>query len=473
MEKLQKIKSLGIDPFPARYQREQTTSQALKMLNKKVSVAGRIVSWREHGGSIFADLRDESGKIQIFFRRDKLGEKKYDFLKLLDIGDFLGVEGEVFKTQAGEITVQVSEYTLLTKSLRPLPSKWHGLKDVEERYRKRYLDLIMNPQVKKVFETRSKIIALHRKFLTDRGYYEVETPILHPLYGGALARPFKTYHNALGIPLYLRISTELYLKRLIVGGFEKVFEVNKVFRNEGIDRQHNPEFTILETMEAYIDYQENMKLIEEMTQYVVKELTGGTKVIFQGKEIDFKAPWKRITMVEAVKKATNIDFSKIKSLEKAKKIAQDLKIELNKYTASAIGLILATIFEEKAERGLIQPTFVYNYPIETSPLAKKVPDDPRFVERVEHYIAGMECSNNYNELNDPLELAERFKDERKKERLGDEEAHQVDQDFIEAMEYGMPPTSGIGPCIDRLVMILTDMPSIRDVILFPTLRPGK
>jgi len=344
---------------------------------------------------------------------------------------------------------------------------------VEERSRKRYLDLIMNPRVKKVFEMRSKIVNAHREFLVNRGYYEVETPILHPIYGGALARPFKTYHNALGIPLYMRISTELYLKRLIVGGFEKVFEINKVFRNEGVDRQHNSEFTILETMEAFIDYKENMKLTEEMTEYVIKKVTGGTKIKFQGQEIDLKVPWKRLTMVEAVKEVTGVDFAKIKSLKEAQKVAKDLGVKLDKYLSSAIGLILAAVFEEKAEETLIQPTFLYNYPVETSPLAKKCSDDPRFVERFEHYIAGMECSNNYSELNDPLELAERFKDERKKERLGDEEAHQTDEDFIEAMEYGMPPTSGLGPGIDRLVMILTDSPSIRDVILFPTMRPEK
>lgn len=473
LQKLEKIKKLGIDPYPARCERKQAVAQAVKMKGKKVAVAGRIMAMREHGGIGFLDLRDESGKIQLVFKKEKIKGKKAKLLPLLDIGDFIDVQGEVFKTEAGEVSVLVSDFHLLTKSLRPLPSTWHGLKDIEERYRKRYLDLIMNPKVKKIFETRSKIINAHREFLTNNGYYEVETPILHPVYGGALARPFKTYHNTLGIPLYMRISSELYLKRLIAGGFEKVFEINKVFRNEGIDRQHNPEFTILETMEAYIDYKENMKLIEEMTEYVVKKVIGGTKVKFQGQEIDFKVPWKRVTMAEAVKEATGVDFGKIKSLKKAQKVAQDLGVELDKYLSSAIGLILAAVFEEKAEETLIQPTFLYNFPIETSPLAKRCSDDPAFVERFEHFVAGMECSNNYSELNDPLELAERFKDERKKERLGDEEAHQTDEDFIEAMEYGMPPTSGLGPSMDRLVMILTDSPSIRDVILFPTMRPEK
>lgn len=473
LQKLIKIKKLGINPYPARCQRKQTIGQALKMMSKKVAVAGRTMSIRGHGGIQFFDLQDESAKIQLVFKKEKLSTLNSKLLPLLDIGDFIDVQGKVFKTDAGEISVLIEDFHLLTKSLRPLPSKWYGLKDVEERYRKRYLDLIMNPQVKKVFKMRSKIVEAHREFLTKQGYYEVETPILHPVYGGALARPFKTYHNALGIPLYLRISTELYLKKLIVGGFEKVFEINKVFRNEGIDRQHNPEFTILETMEAYIDYQENMKLVEEMTEDVVKKVTGGTKINFQGQEIDFKVPWKRLTMVEAVKEMTKIDFTKVKSLKEAQKIAQDLGVELDRYLSSSIGLILAAVFEEKCEETLIQPTFLYNFPVETSPLAKKCPDNPRFVERFEHYVAGMECSNNYSELNDPIELAERFQDERKKEKLGSEEAHQRDNDFLEAMEYGMPPTSGIGPGVDRLVMFLTDSPSIRDVILFPTMRPEK
>jgi len=472
-QKLEKIRQLDVDPYPARCQREQTTVQALEMMGKKVAVAGRIRAARGHGGIQFFDLQDESGKIQLVFKKDKLKTKSQRLMTLLDIGDFLAAQGKIFKTKAGEISVLVKDFQILTKALRPLPSKWYGLKDIEERYRKRYLDLIMNPQVKKVFEMRSKIIDAHRRFLFNRGYIEVETPVLQPLYGGGLARPFKTYHNTLGVPLYMRISTELYLKRLIAGGFEKVFEIAKVFRNEGIDRQHNPEFTLLETMEAYISYQENMKLVEEMTEFVVKETTGGAKVKFQGQEVDFKTPWKKLTMVEAVEKVTGVNFSKIDSLKEAQKKAKKLGVKLDKYTASAIGLILAAVFEEKAEKTLVQPTFLYDFPVETSPLAKKCEQDPRFVERFEHYVAGMECSNNYSELNDPIDLSTRFKDERKKERLGDEEAHQTDEDFIEAMEYGMPPTSGIGPCMDRLVMILTDSASIRDVILFPTLKPGK
>jgi len=476
LQKLQKIQKLGINPYPARCLRQETILQARKMMGKKVSVAGRIMAIRGHGGIQFFDLRDESAKIQLVFKKDNLSPDDYQLLALLDIGDFIDAQGEVFKTKAGETSVLVKDFHLLTKSLRPLPSKWYGFKDIEERYRKRYLDLLMNLQSKKIFETRARLIQALREFLLKRGYFEVETPVLQPLYGGGLARPFKTYHNVLGIPLYLRISTELYLKRLIVGGFEKVFEIARVFRNEGIDKSHNPEFTILETMEAYIDYQENMKLVEKMTEYAVKKTLGTTKVIYENKEIDFRAPWKRMTMVEAVQKETGVDFLKVKSLSQAKKIAQKLGVELDDYSSQAVGLILAAIFEEKVEPNLIQPTIIYDFPIETSPLAKRCPDDPRFVERWEHFCAGMEMSNNYSELNDPLELSKRFQDERKKERLGDEEAHQTDTDFIEAMEYGMPPTSGIGPGIDRLVLVVCHhlgAKNLRDVILFPTMKPEK
>lgn len=476
LEKLDKIKKLGIDPYPARCQRKQMISQARGMMGKEVAVAGRIVAIRGHGGIQFFDLRDESDKIQLVFKANQLSTINNQLLAFLDIGDFIDAQGKVFKTEAGELSVLVKDFHLLTKSIRPLPSKWYGLKDIEERYRKRYLDFIIGSQSKKIFAVRSKVVQAMREFLLTRGYIEVETPVLQPLYGGTLARPFKTYHNVLGMPLYLRISTELYLKRLIVGGFEKVFEIAKVFRNEGIDKNHNPEFTMLETMEAYIDYKENMKLVEEMTEYAVKKALGKTEVVYEGKEIDFKVPWKRITMVQAVREATGIDFTKIKSLKEAQKTAQDLKVELDQYLSSAIGLILAAVFEEKVEKNLIQPTIIYDFPVETSPLAKKCPDDPRFVERWEHFAAGMELSNNYSELNDPLELATRFRDERKKERLGDTEAHQTDEDFIKAMEYGMPPTSGIGPGIDRLVLILCQQfgaRNLRDVILFPTMRPEK
>ena len=468
LEKLEKIRKLGSNPYPAKSQKEVNISDCLKSQGKNVQTAGRVMALRSHGGSTFADLVDESGKIQLFFSKDKLSTVNRELLTLLDIGDFIQVTGKVDKTQAGETTIFASDFELLTKSTRPLPSTWYGLKDIEERYRKRYLDLLFNSQVKKVFELRSQVIQAHRQFLLDRGYIEVETPVLQTLYGGGLARPFKTYHNALGIPLYLRISTELYLKRLIVAGFEKVFEIARVFRNEGIDRQHNPEFTILETMEAYADYQVNMDLVEQMTEYVVKKTIGSTKVKYQNSAVNFKRPWKRVTMIDAVREATGVDFSKITDADKAKQHAKKLNVPLKPFQKTA-GLILAEIFDQKVVETLISPTIIYDFPVETSPLAKKG-KDPRFVQRFEHFVAGMEASNNYSELNDPQDLKLRFQDERKKERLGEEEAHQTDTDFNEALEYGMPPTSGIGPSMDRLVMILTNSPSIKDVILFPTLR---
>src|SRR3990167_5283995 len=370
LEKLEKIRKLGSNPYPAKSQKEVNISDCLKSQGKNVQTAGRVMALRSHGGSTFADLVDESGKIQLFFSKDKLSTVNRELLTLLDIGDFIQVTGKVDKTQAGETTIFASDFELLTKSTRPLPSTWYGLKDIEERYRKRYLDLLFNSQVKKVFELRSQVIQAHRQFLLDRGYIEVETPVLPTLYGGGLARPFKTYHNALGIPLYLRISTELYLKRLIVAGFEKVFEIARVFRNEGIDREHNPEFTILETMEAYVDYKDNMDLVEEMTEYVVKKTLGSTKVKYGNLTVDFKRPWKRLTMVDAVKKVTGVDFSQIEKLADAQKLAKKLNIELKPFENS-VGLILAAIFKEKSEKELIAPTIIYDFPIETSPLAKK------------------------------------------------------------------------------------------------------
>lgn len=476
VEKLKEIRNLGINPYPARCRRKTTIAKARGSYGEKVIIGGRIRARRGHGKISFWDVKDESGKIQVCFRENDLEKKESLLLKLLDIGDFIEVEGEVFKTKSGEITVLAENLTLLSKSIRPLPDKWHGLKDVEERYRKRYLDILMNPEVKKIFEIRSKLVSAMRRFLEKRGYIEVETPVLQPLYGGGLARPFKTYHNVLGVPLYLRISTELYLKRLIISGFEKVFEIARVFRNEGIDKNHNPEFTILETMEAYIDYKENMKLVEEMTEYAVKEATGGTKVNYEGKAIDFKTPWKRMSMSEAVEKETGVDFSKISDIKEAILKAEKLGVELEKYHKSAVGLILAAVFEKRVEEKLVEPTFIYDFPVETSPLAKKCEKDERFVERFEHFVGGMEGSNNYSELNDPLELEYRFKDERKKERLGDTEAHQTDSDFLEAVEYGMPPTSGIGPGIDRLVLVVCNKfgaRNLRDVILFPTMKPSE
>lgn len=471
IKKLKNIQSMGINPYPAKALRKQIISDAKGMLNKKVVVVGRLRSFRSMGKITFADLEDASGRIQIFFSQEVLKGEKYDFLANLDLGDFLGVEGEVFQTQAGEITVIVEKYTLLTKSLRPLPSAWYGLKDVEERNRKRYLDLLMNTQVRQVFETRSKIIHSIREFLINRGYIEIEDPVLQPLYGGTRARPFKTHHNSLNMNLYLRISNELYLKRLIVGGFEKVFEIGHTFRNEGMDRNHNPEFTMFETMEAYIDYMENMKVMEQMIEYAVRSVFGKTKVVYQGYSIEFKVPFQRIKLTDLFKKYTGVHFHEIDTLEKATALAKKLGVEVRDYMTD--GEILLEIFEKKCTDALTQPTFVYDYPADFYPLAKKKSEDNRFCESFDIYIAGMELGTNYTEQNNPQELKEAWLAERKKEQRGNPEAQKLDVDFLEALEYGMPPTSGLGLGIDRLVMILTNSANISDVIAFPTLKPDK
>lgn len=472
LKKLKNIKRLGINPYPSKANRKQTIKAARSMLGKKVAVVGRIRSLRPHGKITFADLEDATGRIQLFFAEGELKGEGYDFLANLDIGDFLGVEGEVFKTQAGEVTVKVSSYTILAKALRPLPSAWYGLKDVEERYRKRYLDLLMNPEVKNVAEKRAQIVYAIRKFLIEeKGYVEVETPILHPIYGGTRARPFKTHHNTLDIDLYLRISTELYLKRLIIGGFEKVFEIGHTFRNEGMDRNHNPEFTMLETMEAYADYMDNMDLVEEMFEHVTLKVFGTTKITYQGTILDFKGPWVRVKLSDLFKKHTGVDMDEIDTLEKATALAKKLGVEIKDYMTD--GEILLEIFEKRCTDELIQPTFVYDYPADFYPLAKRKADNPKVAETFDIYVARMEMGTNYSEQNDPQALREAWEAEKKKEKGGNPEAQKMDEDFLEALEYGMPPTSGIGPGVDRWVMVLTDSPSIADVILFPTLRPFK
>jgi len=472
LQKLKEIKKLKIDPFPARCQRQQTIAQALKMMNKDVSVAGRLMAIRGHGAIQFMDLVDESGKIQLVFKKEKLSILHSQLSILLDLGDFLAAQGEVFKTNAGEISILVKDFQLLTKSLRPLPSSWYGLKDVEERYRKRYLDLIMNPQAKDVLIKRSKIIHALRKFLVEeKGYLEVEEPVLQPLYGGTRARPFKTHHNTLDTDLYLRISNELYLKRLIAGGLEKVFEMGHTFRNEGMDRYHNPEFTMLETMEAYVDYKKNMDLIEEMFEYVALKVFGTTKLPYQGTTIDYKRPWKRIKLADLLKKYTGLEIKEVDTLEKATALAKKLGVEIKDFMTD--GEILLEIFEKKCTSELTQPTFIYDYPADFYPLAKQCEDNPKFVESFDIYVAGMEMGTNYTEQNDPQALREAWKKEKEKAQAGNLEAQKLDEDFLEALEYGMPPTSGIGPGIDRWVMVMTDSPSIRDVILFPTLRPEK
>lgn len=472
LKKLQNIKDAGVNPYPAKAKRDQEIKIAREMEGEMVRVVGRIKSFRTHGKITFSDIEDVTGKIQLFFSQQELAGSNYDLLNNLDIGDFLEVFGEVFKTQAGEISIRVKEFKILTKTLLPLPSSWYGLKDVEERYRKRYLDLVMNSKVRETFEKRSKIIYAIRKFLTEeKGYFEIEHPILQPLYGGTRARPFKTHHNTLDADLYLRISNELYMKRLIVGGFEKVFEIGHTFRNEGMDRNHNPEFTMLETMEAYADYMDNMDLVEEMFEYVANIVFGKTKLSYQGKDIEFKRPWKRVKLIDLFKEKTGVEFSEIDTLEKATELAKKLGVEIKDFMTD--GEILLEIFEKKCTTELIQPTFIYDYPADFYPLAKNKAGDPKFVESFDIYVAGMEMGTNYSEQNDPQALREAWVKERDKELAGNPEAQILDEDFLEALEYGMPPTSGIGPGVDRWVMVMTDSASISDVIAFPTMKPLK
>ena len=472
LEKIGKIRKLKVDPFPAKSDKKNSIATCLKSQGKKVQTAGRILGIRGHGGSSFADLIDESGKIQLFFSKDHLPSTTYHLLHLLDIGDFIEVSGKVDKTKAGETTIFVSNFKLLTKSIRPLPSTWFGLKDTEQRNRKRYLDLLINKEVKEVFDKRSKIINSIRKFLIEKnGYTEVEEPVLQPVYGGTRARPFTTHHNTLNTDLYLRISNELYLKRLIVGGFEKVFEIGHTFRNEGMDRYHNPEFTMLETMEAYAGYVDNMDLIEEMFEFVAREVFGKTKLEYQKSEIEYKKPWKRIKLADLFKKYTKVSIEEVDTLEKAVTLAKKLGVEVKDFMTD--GEILLEIFEKKWTTELIQPTFVYDYPADFYPLAKRKSDNPKFVESFDVYVAGMEMGTNYSEQNDPQALREAWLAEKEKQKAGNQEAQILDEDFLETLEYGMPPTSGIGPGIDRWVMVMTNSPSISDVILFPTLRPPK
>lgn len=475
-EKLKKLCKLGIDPYPSKVQGNPgSVDAARRALNKNVEVAGRIMGWRGHGNVIFADLKGEGGDIQLWFQKNNL-KKNFEILELFDVGDFIFAAGKVIKTKAGEITIDVSRFQLLTKSVLPLPSTWFGLKDVEERYRKRYLDTILNTDIKKRFAFRSAAISAMRDFLNERGYLEVETPTLQPVYGGGFARPFITHHNVLDKDFYLRISDEMYLKRLIVGGFEKVYEITKVFRNEGIDRDHNPEFTMFEAQIAYQDYNYGMDITEEMVEYVVKKVLGKTEVNYQGMKIDFKRPWKRYKLVDSLKELAGVDVSKWKTLADAKKAVEELIPEKEKLKElkhmNSIGEVIGFAFEELIEGRLTQPTFIYDYPVEVSPLAKKC-EDERFTQRFETFVGGMEFGNNYSELNDPLDLSKRFIEEKKREKAGFAEAHQTDTDYLNAIEHGFPPTCGLGIGVDRLIMVMTDAPTIKEVILFPTLRPQK
>lgn len=473
-QKLAELQKSGKDPFKiVKYDVTASTEQIIsnfeRMEGQFVSLAGRLMSKRGMGKASFCDIQDRYGKIQIYVRIDGVGEEEYEQFRKFDIGDIVGVKGEVFRTHKGEISIKVSEITLLAKSLQPLPEKWHGLKDPDLRYRQRYVDLIVNPDVRKTFITRSKIIKSIRKYLDDRGFLEVDTPLLNTIPGGATARPFVTHHNTLGIDMYLRIAPELYLKRLIVGGLEKVYEMGRMFRNEGMSVKHNPEFTMMEVYQAYTDYKGMMELAEGIISTAAQEVLGTMKVVYQGQEIDLTPPWNRMTMVDAVKKYTGVDFELINSDEEARKVAEEKKLSVKGSLTK--GEILNLMFEEFVEEHLVQPTIIYDYPVEVSPLTKRKPDKPDMTERFEVFITSREMGNAYSELNDPIDQRERFLQQVKKREAGDEEANMMDEDFITALEYGMPPTGGLGIGIDRLVMLLTDSYSIRDVLLFPTMKP--
>ena len=448
---------------------EIITAKISKYDGQNVTVAGRIMSKRGMGKVGFVHIADIDGQIQLFVKKDILGEDEYNRFKKLDIGDIVGAHGEVFTTQTGEISIRVDEITLLTKSLQPLPEKFHGMTDTDLRYRQRYIDLIMNEDVKKTFMNRSKIIASIRSYLNGQGFLEVETPMLVSNAGGAAARPFETHFNALDEDFKLRISLELYLKRLIVGGFEKVYEIGRVFRNEGLDTRHNPEFTLMELYQAYTDYHGMMDLTENMYRHVAQEVLGTTKITYNGVEMDLGKPFERITMVDAVKKYSGVDFNEIHTLDEARKAADEHHVEYEKRHKK--GDILNLFFEQFAEEHMIQPTFVMDHPIEISPLTKKKPDNPEYVERFEFFMNGWEMANAYSELNDPVDQRERFKAQEEQLAQGDEEANTTDEDFMRALEIGMPPTGGIGFGIDRMCMLLTDSPAIRDVLLFPTMKP--
>ncbi|HIW03968.1 MAG TPA: lysine--tRNA ligase [Firmicutes bacterium] len=476
LEKLNALRAAGKDPYAVTSYARDCTAGTIKdefdrLENTEVRIAGRMMSRRDMGKANFIDVADGSGRIQVYIRVNDIGEDAFAEYKKWDIGDIIGVEGTVFRTRRGEISIHAHKVELLSKSLLPLPEKFHGLVDKELRYRRRYVDLIMNPEVKDTFYKRSRIISEVRRYLDGRGYLEVDTPVLHTLEIGAAARPFITHHNALDIDMYLRIETELYLKRLIVGGFDKVYEVGRIFRNEGMDSTHNPEFTTVEMYEAYADYMDMMELIEDLYRTVARNVCGSAKIMYQGTEIDMESPWKRMTMTEAVKEYCGADYYAWQSDEDARAEAKKLGVQLEDPAATK-GLVLAALFDAFVEEHLVQPTFIYDYPVENSPLAKRKASDPMFTERFEYFITGHEMGNAFSELNDPVDQRRRFEkqvEQRRKEGANAE----VDEDFIMALEYGMPPTGGLGFGMDRLVMLLTDSPSIRDVLLFPTMKPLK
>jgi lysyl-tRNA synthetase class 2 len=478
-QKMESLREEGIDPFGHRFERthqsaelhelfDPRTKEELEEMGLTASVAGRIVTKRGKGKVGFAHLQDREGRIQIYVRKDQVGDEPYDVFKHADLGDFFGVTGQIMKTDTGEVTIKPTEITILSKALRPLPDKYHGLTNVEQRYRQRYLDLISNQESFDRFTKRSKIISEIRRYLDGLGYLEVETPVLHNQAGGAAARPFITHHNALDIDLYLRIALELHLKRLIVGGMEKVYEIGRVFRNEGIDTTHNPEFTMMECYTAYTDYRDVMDLTEAIIRTVAEKTLDTTSITYGGAPVDLGSDFRRVHMADAVKEKTGVDFWQEMSIEQARQYAKEHNVEIT--DAMAVGHILNEFFETFVEETLQQPTFVYGHPVEVSPLAKKNPEDPRFTDRFELFIVGREFANAFTELNDPIDQRERFEEQEREREAGNDEAHGVDEDFLEALEYGMPPTGGLGIGIDRLVMLLTDAQSIRDVLLFPTMR---
>ena len=479
-QKMQDLADMGIDPFGQAYQRTSTsgkiteqyenmTKEQLQDLDVHVKIAGRIMTKRRQGKAGFMHIQDVDGQIQIYVRKDEVGEEQYEIFKKNDIGDIVGIEGTVMKTDHGQLSVRAKVYTHLSKSLRPLPEKYHGLTDVEERFRRRYVDLIMNPEAKHIALTRPRIIRAVQEYLDGQGLVEVETPVLQPILGGAAARPFITHHNTLNMPFYLRIATELPLKRLIVGGLEGVYEIGRLFRNEGMDATHNPEFTTVEAYVAYSDLHGMMDLIEGLFDFVANKVLGTTEITYQGQDISLKAPFKRITMCEAIKEKTGIDFKQEMSYEQAVALAKEHDIEVDNIHNS-VGHIIQLFFDKYVEETITQPTFVYEYPIEISPLAKKNRQDPRFTDRYELFICGHEYANAFSELNDPIDQRERFEKQLELRDLGDEEANEMDVDYVEALEYGMPPTGGVGLGIDRLVMLLTDQRTIREVLLFPHMK---
>jgi lysyl-tRNA synthetase class 2 len=481
LEKVRAMRATDVEPYPPHSERTHTSAEAVAHYETvesdladgrdttTVTVAGRVVAFRDMGKSTFIHLEDGGGRIQLYFRANVLGPERYDAVtKLVDLGDFLQASGTLFRTRTGEVTVEVSDWTMLSKAITPPPEKWHGLTDVEQRYRQRYADLLSNAEVRQIFVTRAKIITALRRFLDNEGFLEVETPTLQPIYGGAAARPFTTHHNALDQTLYLRIADELYLKRLIVGGFERVYEICKDFRNEGVDTRHNPEFTQLEFYMAYADYNDVMDLAERMIATVTQEALGTTTITWDGHEIDLSPPWRRLSMAEAVFEATGIDYEKVRDQQELYKLAKEAGADVEPTTVwpRIVDELMKTFVRPK----LIEPTFLIDYPVELSPLAKRSPDRPGTVERFQVMIGGVELGNAYSELNDPIDQLDRFQEQAKDRSLGDEDAMPIDEDYVQALMYGMPPTGGFGMGVDRFTMLLTDQQSIREVILFPAMR---